>query len=432
MAWRDRPIDELEFRADLWAGLRKYGGPVLQEALRALADAELAELPCLPVLWEHSRSLHLSEAQLDLVWLHWFVDHRKCPIAETPEAAPWTRVNKLRALLRQALFPHLSASEIPDYRCPAERRAKWATVFHGERLARPRILQFSRHMRYVVDDLEKPAGAGRVADWSYDAGSADAAKRAKVRQADPVGHWVEESVGQFGIAEEFFAARVGDRVALLQRVIRPDAPLPGFAQIEALPAPPDADTAAIEFRNTGYEAHEVRDASLCTSIVAVRGALRKYREGPGPTLPSCHWGELPAELAHNGYAHSPMDTKSAHDALRMEACVVVVSASADVVPAVAKAFSHATVLLLVREATQDTTESYYAQGYVRVIKTKSPGEFDAIRRILTASFVRALFTADHTRLKRLADEFSAYDNVKALELFLAEPVGVPAFVVSMK
>jgi len=427
MAWQ---VDESEFRADLWAGLRAHGGSELREALRSLADAELARLPCLPVLWAHARSLHLSEVQLDLVWLHWFIVQCKCPFVAGPEVpASVEQTTKLRALLRLAVFPQLGATEAPDYCCPAERRAKWAAVYQGVGVERPRVLQFSRRLRWLLDDMEKPAGRDT---WPYSKAIAEAAKRAKLRRADPVGHMVEETVGQFGVAEEFFAARVDDRFALLQRLLWPDTPLPGFARVEALPASPDEDTASIEFRNLGYTAKQLSGASLCTSIVAVRGALCAYHEGKVPLLPSCHWGDFPVELADGDYASAPMDNAPARLALQREACVLVVAASASVVPEVAKAFGNPSVLLLICDPLHTETKNYDVSGTnVHVIQTASPADFRAIRRVLTETYVRALFTADYARMKR-AIAFSAYPDTEALAFYLAEPTGVPVFVVSMK
>lgn len=234
MARRTLPIDESEFRADLWAGLRARANEApLQEALKLLRDGALERLPCLPVLWEHAHSLHLSEVQLDLVWLHWLIDQCKCPFALDREVTGATaRAEKLRALLRQAVFPQLGVRDEPSYSCSAERRAKWETLFRDMSTGKARLLPFSRRMRWVLDDMEKPKGQE---GWPYNPEIAEAAKRAKTRRADPVGLWVEESVGQFGVAEEFFAAGANDRVALVQRLLQPDLPPAGFARLEALP-----------------------------------------------------------------------------------------------------------------------------------------------------------------------------------------------------
>lgn len=431
MARLGEPVDDAEFRAELWAGLRMHGGSTLRDSLRLIGDAELAELPCRPALWEHPRSLRLSDVQLDLIWLHWFIRHRKCPIAEDVDPAPQTRVDKLEALLRQAVFPHLGATEAPDYRCSRERRAQWLGLFQGKRMVQgPKFLPLSQRMLAVLGNMEQPELTGRIDGWEYTSGMAAMAKKARLQQADPIGHWVEECVAQFGIAEEFFATRAADRILLLQRVIQPDAPPAGFARIEALPAPADEDTGRIEFRNTGYRAAELNGLSLCTSIVAVRGALRAFREGgQGPRLPHCQWGGLPGELIDTDYTITDMEVGPTRAALRDEACVVVVAANVDVAPAVAKAYPDAIVFLLVPYVE---TRSFYVQGTnVRVIQTRSNEQFRALRRILTASFVRALFTADYTRLERLKD-YTAYDDLEALERRLAEPVGVPTFVVSMK
>ena len=58
----------------------------------------------------------------------------------------------------------------------------------------------------------------------YDAELAKAATTARLkRQNDPLGHWVEESVCQFGIACDFVDAGPEDRIALLRTVLQSDA-----------------------------------------------------------------------------------------------------------------------------------------------------------------------------------------------------------------
>lgn len=233
MAWRDALVNELDFRADLWLGLCQHGGRVLHDALTALADADLADVPCRPVLWQHARSLHLSDVQLDLVWLHWFVCVRKCPTVPNLEAGAQARADKLRALLRRAVFPHVDEGEDLSLACccPRGRRGQWAALFDGAHLVgRSHVLPFSPLMRGALEGLEKPEDpkAKKPKDEArlapYDATLARAAENARLkRKGDPVGHWVEEAVGQFGIAEEFFVASADDRVALLRRVLQPDA-----------------------------------------------------------------------------------------------------------------------------------------------------------------------------------------------------------------
>lgn len=225
-----RWVNELDFRADLWVDVCRYGGRALKEALLALASGKPEELPCRPALWRHSRAMWLSEVQLDLVWLHWLVCVRKCPTAAAPEAP--NRADKLRALLRQALFPHVDEGEdlTLAYCCSRERRAQWTSLFEGKKPEeRAHILPFSLLMRGALELLEQPKEdekqkqkTERVAP--YDAELARAATTARLkRQNDPLGHWVEESVCQFGIACDFVDAGPEDRIALLRTVLQSDA-----------------------------------------------------------------------------------------------------------------------------------------------------------------------------------------------------------------